>query len=128
MKLKKQILLNLPESYLVVLVILSGYTPPLSINSISIALAIVIIVQIIFKNTVMGLIIACLFALVNVYMLFAVLSEFGEYSTFNDKAQQMLIVGSLIFVLNTFACVMMILKYSGKFPGTGGNNLPSVIR
>lgn len=111
MKKTKQILMKLPEYYLLVLVILSGYTPPFSINPIVIGFVAIVILQIIFKNKISGLIVASLFLLINLYMFLALLSENNEFPILNGDAKQLFFVGVLLLVLNLFVTGLMMYKY-----------------
>lgn len=114
MKKLKQILLSFPEYYLVVLVVLSGYTPPISINPIFIVLALIIVIQIIFKNKGVGLIMGGLVILISLFMIFPLLSKFSEFTTFNASAAQLLFVGLALIIFNMFAGGLMIYKFQLK--------------
>ena len=112
MKKAKQILIKFPEYYLIVLVILGGYTPPFVFNPIFIGLAAILILQIVFKNKISGLLIASIFLLTNLYMLGALISEFNEFHEFNNSAKQLLFVGLSLWSLNMLSSGVMIYKYS----------------
>ncbi len=114
MKNIKTVLSHLPEYYLIVLVLLSGYTPPISINPFAIVLAFLLVLQVIFKGKATGLAIAGLFIMVNLYMLGALISEFNEFPTFNAGAAALVFGGSGIFILNLLAATAMIFKYAGN--------------
>jgi len=101
----------LPEYYLVVLAFFYGYNLPLSINPIALVLIIILTLQIIFKNTISGLIIAGLSLLINIYMLFALASKFSEFPTFNADALQFILVGLLLIGTNITVSGLMISKY-----------------
>lgn len=112
MKTLKRIVTGYPEFYFIVLVLLSGYSFPLHFNVLSLVLAAIIIFQIIFQNEVSGIIMAGLFALVNLYMLFALISEFREFQTVNVSGIQLLAVGLLLIMLTFIACFLLVLKYT----------------
>lgn len=95
MKNLKQILLSFPEYYFVVLALLSGYTPPFYINPIFIGIALILILQIIFKNKIVGIAIAA----------------------------QLLFVGLALFIFNIFTWGVMIYKLQLK--GEKPNQLPN---
>ena len=107
----KKTLLNSPEYYLVILIILSGYTPPFSFNPIFIGLTAIVMLQIIFKNKISGIIIGSSFLLINLFMLGALISEFREFATFNSQAKQLLFVGLPLWALNMTASIIIIYKY-----------------
>ncbi len=112
MKKAKQILIGFPEYYLLILTIIAGYKFPFTFNPIFLGLAVIPILQIIFKNKISGLILASLFILLNLYMLGALISEFREFSEFNLNAKQLLFGGLSFWILNIFASGVMIYKYT----------------
>lgn len=106
----KQIVMRLPEYYILILAILAGYKPPFSFTPISIGLAAIMIFQIFYKNKISGLVISVLFLLINLLMLFALISELKEFSTFNNEAQQLLFGGLLIWLTNLLFGGLMFYK------------------
>ena len=108
----KSIFLKLPEYFLLILAFIAGYSPPLYMNPIFAGVIIVLILQIVFKNKILGLLLGVLFFLTNLYFLGALLSEFNEFSQFNFSAKQLLLVGLPIWILNMVLSVTMICKYS----------------
>jgi len=116
MKTLKLILTRFPEYYLLILALLTVYTPPFSfsMNPFVIGFIAVIILQIILRNKISGLIIAIMFTLINVYMLFALISEFSEFSTFNTRGKELIFGGLSIFILNLLMSVGMLYKYTQK--------------
>lgn len=111
MKKIKQLTLNYPECYFLLLVILVGYKPPVELSSISLWIVFVIVLQLIFKNKISGLILASIFLVINIFMLGAVLSEFKEFTEFNSDALQLLLGGLSIWCLNIYFAVSMFYKY-----------------
>ncbi len=111
MKNLKSLVTRLPEYYLIIFVLLSGYSPPLTVHPIAIGLIVILILQIVFKNSISGVVIASLFMLVNLYMLLALISEFSEFETLNSAALQLLF-GVFLFALNSTACFLMIRRYT----------------
>ena len=108
----KKILFKLPEYYLIVLAILAGYSPPFYINPIFIVIAGIFTLQIIFKNKISGISSGILFFLINLYFLGALISEFNEFAEFNNKTEQLLFVGLIIWIVNMILSLTMIYKYS----------------
>lgn len=107
----KQVLIQLPEYYLLILTIIAGYTYPFTFNPIFLGLAVVPIFQIVVRNKISGLIIASLFVLLNLYMLGALISELSEFLVFNSSAIQLL--GGLSFlIVNILASSVMFYKYT----------------
>lgn len=112
MKIFKQILLKLPEYLLIAAVIFYWGSAGIVINLIAIALIIILILQIIFKNRIIGLIIPSLLIMTCLYMLMALISEFNEFPTFNAEAKKLLLVGLSYFISTMIVAGIMIYKYS----------------
>ena len=108
----KTIFFKLPEYYLLILAILAGYSPSFSINPIFVGIVILLILQIILKNTISGLLLGILFFLTNLYFLGALLSEFSEFTEFNNSAKQLLFVGLTIWIVNFTLSLTLIYKYA----------------
>jgi hypothetical protein len=110
----KRLFFKIPEYYLILIVALAGYSPSFNIHPIYIILISIFILQIIFKNRISGLILAGLFFLINLYFLAALLSEFSEFTTFNNDAKQLLFVGLSIFIVNLIMATLMVYKYASN--------------
>lgn len=111
MKIPSKLLVFLPESYIIFVVLFAGFTSPFSIHPLALFIAVVVSLQLIFRNTITGMMLANLFSLVNLYMILALLSEFSEFPTFNFAAAKLLIVGSLIILVNLFIVGLMYFNY-----------------
>tara|TARA_R110002012_G_scaffold206357_4_gene376250 strand:+ start:1892 stop:2272 length:381 start_codon:yes stop_codon:yes gene_type:complete len=105
---------KLPEYYLIMLAVLAGYSPPFNLNLISIGLVGIFILQIIFKNRISGIALGTLFFLANLYFLGALLSEFNEFTEFNNQAKQLLTFGLTIWIVNILISLTMIYKYASN--------------
>jgi len=103
---------KLPEYYLASIILAAAYTPPFSFNPIFLGLAILVILQIIFKKQIPGVIIGVLFFLINLFFLGALISELLEFTEFDRYAAQLILVGVPLWILNAVAAVGMIYKYS----------------
>lgn len=101
------------EHYLIVLLLLCGYSP-FTIHPIALALAAGLVLQIIFKNGIIGIMVAALFGLINLFMLLAVISEFNEFPLGNREGYVLLFVGVSIIIVNLGVCYLMFLKYIPK--------------
>lgn len=108
----KSLFFKLPEYVLVILALLAGFSPPFYINPIFLGIAIVVILQIIFKNRILGLGLGALFFFGNLFFLGALISEFSEFAEFSSGAKQLLLVGLPIWMVNMVLSVTMIYKYS----------------
>lgn len=114
MKTFKQILLQLPEYYLIVLALLAGYTPPFSMNPFALAIVGILAIQIIFKNKIAGHLIASFFLIGNLVMLLALTSELHEFPRFNAHAKELFLGGLLLLGFNIFISAFMLFKYTLK--------------
>jgi len=110
-KLTRHLLLQLPELYLITIILLAGYSTPFSFTPFVLVVAFVILLQVIFNNRISGLIIASLLFLLNLYFLGALLSEFQEFETFNMGAKKMLAVGIPLWFINLGVSGVMFYKY-----------------
>lgn len=112
MKSFRKIVLNLPEYLLIVAVIFYWMSAGLVINYIAIGLLTAIILQIIFKNKIIGIIVPTLLLMICMYMILALLSEVREFPSFNSEAKTMLFVGLSYFLSTILFSLIMIYKYA----------------
>lgn len=122
MKKIKQNLIKFPEYYLIVLAVLCGYTPPFTLNILSLVFIAILISQIVFKNKILGLIISSIFLLINLFMLGALISELNEFTEFNIKAKQLLFGGLSLWCLNMLSSSIMIYKYAKPYDTRNSQN------
>jgi len=115
-KLKK-LSLQLPEYLLIFAVIFYWGSAGKVINPVAIVLIIGLIFQIIFKNRIVGIIIPSLLILTCFYMLWALISEFNEFPTFNSDAKKLLFVGLSYFISTIIVSGLMIYRYSTRKEG-----------
>lgn len=108
----KKAILSLPEYLLIAAVIFYWTSAGLIINPIAIILIAGLILQIIYKNQIVGIIIPCLLILICFYMLLALMSEFNEFPTFNSEAKTLLFVGLSYFISTMVVSGIMIYKYA----------------
>lgn len=107
----KKILFQLPEYYFIILIVAAGYEPPFSIPFFYIVLIIVLALQIYFANKVSGLLISGLLFFFNLLYLGALVSEISDFQEFNSDAQQMAVIGMLLWFLNLTASILMMYRY-----------------
>ena len=103
-------ILQLPEYLLIAAVVFYWYSAGMTVNPIAISLIIVLIIQIIIKNRIVGIIIPSLLILTSFYMLLALMSEFNEFPTFNSDAKELLFVGLSYFISTVIVSGAMIYK------------------
>ena len=112
MKRVKTFILQLPEYLLIAAVLFYWFSTGLAVNYIAIGLIIVLILQIIFKNRIVGIIIPSILVMISLYMLLALMSEFNEFLTFSSDAKELLFVGLSYFMSTIIASGIMIYKYA----------------
>ena len=112
MKSFKKIILSLPEYLLVAAVLFYWMSAGLVVNYIAIGLITALVLQMIFKNKVVGIAIPLLLILTCLYMLLALISEFSEFPSFNSEAKTLLFVGLGYFLTTMLVSVIMIYKYA----------------
>ncbi len=112
MTFNKKIFLNIPEYLLIAAVLFYWMSAGLVINYIAIVLLVIIILQMIYKNKVIGIIIPTIMILTCFYMILALLSEVREFPSFNTEAQTLLFVGLAYFLITIIASIVMIIKYT----------------
>ena len=111
MKRVKTFILQLPEYLLIAAVLFYWFSTGLAVNYIAIGLIIVLILQIIFKNRIVGIIIPSILVMISLYMLLALMSEFKEFLTFSSDAKELLFVGLSYFISTIIISGFMIYKY-----------------
>lgn len=115
--MKKKYLLFLPE---VVIILLSGYWflenyfSNNHVNPFALTVFFILLFQIVFQNKFIGMFLATITALFSVYMVFAVISEFREFTAFTGEAAKLLVFGLLFCLLLFTSSVTMIYKFVSK--------------
>ena len=122
MKRVKTFILQLPEYLLIAAVLFYWFSTGLAVNYIAIGLIIVLILQIIFKNRIVGIIIPSILVMICLYMLLALMSEFKEFLTFSSDAKELLFVGLSYFISTIIISGFMIYKYA-IFEELNANNI-----
>lgn len=112
MKNSKRLLLMLPEILLIAAVIFYWIYSGMRFNPVAIVLLIILIIQIILRNKILGLIIPGFFIVAGLYMLMALKSEVSEFPVFNAEAGKLMGVGLIYFISVIFISGLMIYKYS----------------
>ena len=107
----KPFLSLIPEIYFLTIILLAAYTPPFSWNPTLFVLALLVAAQLVLRNRVYGLLMASAFFLTNILFLAAVLSEFNEFISINKDGYQLIIIGSIIFLLNLLMSLALFFKY-----------------
>jgi hypothetical protein len=87
------------------------------LNPIAASLLLILATLIVLKNRVLGLVIAVVFLLLNLYMVLALISEFNEFETFNERARELILFGSLYLGTNITISIVMLVKW-GRVPFT----------
>jgi len=107
----KKILFQVPEYYLILVVLGTWYPFRSIVNPVAWVLIAILLLQLIYKNKIVGFLIGGAFLLVNLFMILALVSEFREFPRVNAKALQLLGVGLSIIALHV-ALAMIIISRS----------------
>lgn len=110
----KQTVQRLPELFFMGLGIYwvaENYLASAHINWIAITFVVLLTIQLIVQNRIGGMVLGIVLGLISAYMLFAVLSEFNEFRTINDKALQLLAFGLGIFGVGVLSATAMVYKF-----------------
>ena len=108
-KLKSQII-KYPEVYFILISILAAYKPGFTFNWTILVFGIAFLLQLTFQNLKFGVFLAAAALLVNLLMLAALISELSEFSVINTAALELLIGGSLFWLLNMFFTGLLFYK------------------
>ncbi len=106
----KQFVLDFPEIYFLILVLLASYTPPFQFSPL-IILGLLILIQLYTSSTAMGAVFTILFAFINLYMLLALFSEYFEFQENSPAAIKLISVGLSLFVMTNLFIWLMARKY-----------------
>ncbi|MCA0153320.1 hypothetical protein [Winogradskyella vincentii] len=107
----KQLIALAPEIYLVLATLYYWVLTANFFNPFAIVLLTILLYQLIFRKFATGIIIASIFILLNLYMIFALLSELSEFTEPNENYNNLLFIGSLFIALNLLAGIFMFWKY-----------------
>ena len=111
----KKLTFYLPEYLLLCSVFFYWIATENLVNPIAIALALFLILQIIFRSRIVGLTLASVLVLLSLYMLLALISEEREFPSFNEDAQVLFGVGTLwVFGTLAISCMMIYTYFFRK--------------
>ena len=110
MNLKQYIRNNIPETIILGAIVFYWFSTSILLNPLAIILSSLLLVQIFFKNSILGIILPAFLIFGSLFMLLALGSELLEFPTFNQDAWEMLIVGLLLFLSIIRVSILMIIK------------------
>ena len=114
MKKRTQIILQIPEYYIIALSLFASYTLPFPIKPMAFVVVVILVLQIIFKNKTTGHIIASFFLIGNLFMMIALTSGMKEFPKFMSNNKVLLYGGILLFGFHLLISRLMLLKYTLK--------------
>ncbi len=106
----KAILRYIPEIYLLAATIYYWILTHTLFNPIAIILLAILSYQLFLRKSVLGLIIAAIFILLNLYMILALMSELSEFNNADQSYYELLIFGFLFLGLNILMASFMLFK------------------
>ena len=105
-----KVLHNLPELYLILAVLFYWFSTANILNPIAIVLLLVLIFQLVFKKQYLGITIATLFSIANLYLILALISELKEFQEMTPDFIKLIVVGSLFITCNLIAGAFLFKK------------------
>jgi len=106
----KKITTKLPEILLIVGVAFYWLETSIFLNPIAIGLMLFLSLTLITKNKIIKTLTSITFALLSIYMIFAVISEYQEFEIGNVEGFKPIIVGLSIFITSLILSVIMGIK------------------
>ena len=112
----KPLFYSMPELYLILATIFYWVSTATLLNPIAFILLVLIVSQLIFNKKGIGIFLASLLIILNLYMFLALFSELSEFSAFTVSAQKLLFIGSGFLILNLFMSIKLLLKHINLYP------------
>lgn len=106
----KQIILQLPEYLLILSVLFYWFSTSNLFNPVAISILLFLIIQIVFKNRIIGISIGVILIIASLYLLLALLSEFHEFPEYNKEAFTFLMIGFIYFFSTIIVSMIMLYK------------------
>ena len=106
----------MPELYLILATIFYWVSTATLLNPIAFILLVLIVSQLIFNKKGIGIFLASLLIILNLYMFLALFSELSEFSAFTVSAQKLLFIGSGFLILNLVMSIKLLLKHITLHP------------
>ena len=101
----------IPEIYLIASILYYWIMTGTFVNIIAMVLLFVLMILIVWKNTLLGTTISIVLLALNLYMVLALISELMEFPAFNRDAQILLFFGLTYLGLNIFLSTAMLMKW-----------------
>tara|TARA_R100001369_G_scaffold53752_1_gene80581 strand:- start:2824 stop:3207 length:384 start_codon:yes stop_codon:yes gene_type:complete len=116
LKYIKPLLYWMPELYLVLAILFYWVSTATLLNPIAFILLVLVVSQLIFNKKGIGVFLASLLIILNLYMFLALFSELSEFSAFTVSAQKLLFIGSGFLILNLVMSIKLLLKHITLHP------------
>ena len=116
LKYIKPLLYWMPELYLVLAILFYWVSTATLLNPIAFILLVLVVSQLIFNKKGIGIFLASLLIILNLYMFLALFSELSEFSAFTVSAQKLLFIGSGFLILNLVMSIKLLLKHITLHP------------
>lgn len=106
----QQLKKNWPEYYLILATLYYWFLTSTLFNPVALLLLGLLAFQLLFQKSIPGALISSVVILVNIYLIFALLSELSETTPQQSAFWQILVFGCLFLGLNLFAGFSMFRK------------------
>jgi len=103
----KKVLNKLPEILLLITVLYYWNETSVFLNPIAIILLLFISFSIFTRSKLVKILTSVIFALLSLYMMLAVISEFREFDIGSSEGTKLLVIGSFIFITTFVSSVIM---------------------
>ncbi len=101
---------NLPEYYLILATLYYWFLTATLFNPVALVLLSLLAFQLLFQKAISGTLISSVVILVNLYLIFAMLSELSETTPQQSAFWKVLVFGCIFLGLNLFAGFSMFRK------------------
>ncbi|HBY70261.1 MAG: hypothetical protein CMC07_07295 [Flavobacteriaceae bacterium] len=101
----------MPELYLILATIFYWVSTATLLNPIAFILLVLIVSQLIFNKKGMGIFLSCVFILLNLYLILALLSDLFKISVFSISIQKMFFIGAGFLTLNIIMSIVLLFKH-----------------
>jgi len=102
----------IPESYFILSVLYYWMMAGSLLNPFAVALLLGIALLLIFRNKALGLLLAILFILVNLFLFAALMSEYREFHEPTPASRDLILYGSVYLGLNLLMSLILLAKYA----------------
>lgn len=102
----------IPESYFILSVLYYWMMAGSLFNPFAMALLLGIVLLLIFRNKALGLLLAILLILINLFLFAALMAEYREFHEPSPVSRDLILYGSIYLGLNLLMALILLAKYA----------------